>query len=98
MMARILLPRLGGTAAVWTTSVLFFQFILLAGYGFTHWVTNWLQHRGQLIAQLAVVVAGLAFLPIRLRSLSESPSQGVPAVWLLITLLLSVLKELLQIR
>ncbi len=90
MMARILLPRLGGTAAVWTTSVLFFQFILLAGYGFTHWVTNRLQHRGQLIAQLAVVVAGLAFLPIRLRSLSESPSQGVPAVWLLITLLLSV--------
>jgi hypothetical protein len=90
MMARILLPTLGGTAAVWTTSVLFFQFILLAGYGFTHLVTTRLSHQGQLRAQGFVVLAGLAFLPVRLRSLSESPSQGVPALWLLSTLILSV--------
>jgi hypothetical protein len=37
MAAKMILPRFGGSPAVWTTSVLFFQVLLLVGY--------WLAHR-----------------------------------------------------
>jgi len=36
MVAKMVLPLAGGTPAVWTTSVLFFQATLLAGYGYSH--------------------------------------------------------------
>ncbi len=32
LVAKSLLPLLGGSASVWTTCMLFFQFMLLAGY------------------------------------------------------------------
>jgi len=35
MAARLLLPRFGGSPAVWITSLLLFQAALLAGYGWT---------------------------------------------------------------
>ena len=34
--AKLLLPLFGGTAAVWTGSVLFFQVVLLVGYALVH--------------------------------------------------------------
>ena len=33
LIARLILPWFGGSAAVWTTCMLFFQAMLLAGYG-----------------------------------------------------------------
>ena len=38
MAAKMILPRFGGSPAVWTTSVLFFQVLLLGGYWFTYWL------------------------------------------------------------
>ncbi|PYQ17989.1 MAG: hypothetical protein DMF79_16125, partial [Acidobacteria bacterium] len=38
MIARMLLPRVGGSPSTWTTCVLFFQAVLLAGYVYAHWV------------------------------------------------------------
>jgi len=35
LMAKIILPWFGGSAAVWTASLLFFQ-LLLAGYAYAH--------------------------------------------------------------
>jgi hypothetical protein len=40
MIARMLLPRVGGAPSTWTTCVLFFQAVLLAGYVYAHWVAN----------------------------------------------------------
>lgn len=40
MVARIILPAYGGTASVWTTSELFFQAVLLLGYGYAHLTTR----------------------------------------------------------
>ena len=34
MVGKMLLPYLGGAAAVWTTCVLFFQIVLLGGYAY----------------------------------------------------------------
>ena len=36
MVAKMLLPRLGGTPDVWNTARVFFQAMLLAGYAFAH--------------------------------------------------------------
>jgi spermidine synthase len=42
LVTRIILPSLGGSPSVWTTSMLFFQFLLLAGYIWAHLVTKYL--------------------------------------------------------
>ena len=34
--AKLVLPRLGGSPAVWSVAMVFFQSILLAGYGYAH--------------------------------------------------------------
>ena len=36
LIARLILPWFGGSAAVWTTCMLFFQVVLLAGYAYAH--------------------------------------------------------------
>src|SRR5258708_8172500 len=38
LIARLILPWFGGSAAVWTTCMLFFQALLLAGYAYAHFL------------------------------------------------------------
>ncbi len=59
MVGKMMLPLLGGTPAVWNTCMVFFQGILLAGYGFSHATTTWLGARRQARLQLVVM-----FLPL----------------------------------
>ena len=40
IMAKQILPWFGGSAAVWTTCLVFFQFLLLFGYAYTDWTTR----------------------------------------------------------
>jgi hypothetical protein len=37
LIAKLILPWFGGSAAVWNTCMLFFQILLLAGYAYAHW-------------------------------------------------------------
>jgi SAM-dependent methyltransferase len=64
LIARQILPWFGGTAAVWTTCMLFFQALLLAGYAYAHAVEAKLQPRAQAVLHSALLVAALALLPI----------------------------------
>jgi hypothetical protein len=41
LLAKAVLPALGGTPNVWNTCVLSFQILLLLGYGYTDWQTRW---------------------------------------------------------
>lgn len=67
LIARMLLPRLGGAPAVWIVSLLFFQTALLLGYAYAHVLGRSRSLRAQLIAHLAVLFAALAFVPPVLR-------------------------------
>ncbi len=58
MMAKHLLPRLGGTAAVWLGAVLFFQLALLAGYAWGLWLAR-RSVRVQLIASATLALVAL---------------------------------------
>src|SRR5689334_10664103 len=64
MVGKMLLPYLGGAAAVWTTCVLFFQFMLLLGYLYAHAVARLSDLRKQVAIHVLVLLTPLAFLPI----------------------------------
>ena len=64
LIARQILPWFGGTAAVWTTCMLFFQTLLLAGYAYAHATNAKLQPRAQAVLHSVLLVAALALLPI----------------------------------
>ena len=85
MSAKMLVPKLGGSAAVWNACVLFFQTSLLLGYLYAHVTTRWLGERRQAMAHLLLMMAALAFLPLTLGD--GSPDAGSdPVWWLLVTM------------
>lgn len=63
MMGKLLLPRFGGAAGVWTTAMLFFQAALLLGYLYAHWCTR-LAPAAQTALHLALLAASCLALPI----------------------------------
>ena len=63
VIAKIILPWFGGSAAVWTTCLLFFQLVLLLGYSYAHWIRH-LKARTQTILHSALLLLSLAALPI----------------------------------
>jgi hypothetical protein len=64
VIAKMLLPRLGGTPAVWNTCMLFFQVLLLAGYSYVVFTTTWLGVRAQVILHVALIVLSFVYLPL----------------------------------
>ena len=64
LIARLILPWFGGSAAVWTTCMLFFQVLLLGGYAYAHALNAKLPGRGQAIVHTIVLAAAVACLPI----------------------------------
>jgi SAM-dependent methyltransferase/MFS family permease len=63
IIAKQILPWFGGSAAVWTTCLVFFQSVLLAGYAYADWTTR-LGARRQAMLHVALLVVSLASLPI----------------------------------
>ncbi|MCA3013068.1 MAG: fused MFS/spermidine synthase [Myxococcaceae bacterium] len=62
LVGRIALPRFGGSAAVWTACLLFFQVMLVAGYGWAHVLATRVAPRRHALAQLCLGGAALASL------------------------------------
>ena len=89
MVARMVLPLFGGSQAVWTTSMLFFQAVLLAGYGYAHASTRLLGPSRQPLVHAVVLVLAVAALPIG-RGLAPPPADASPSLWLLGVLALAV--------
>ncbi len=64
IIAKMVLPWFGGSAAVWTTCLLFFQTVLLAGYLYAHVAVKHLEPRAQVWLHIALLVASLLLLPV----------------------------------
>src|ERR1700736_3067444 len=96
LMSKYILPWFGGTAGVWTTSLLFFQTALLAGYYYVHSVSKLaLKSQAKLHTTLLAVSVALmsitAFLwpsPIT-PGPAWKPKSGEIAVWLILRVLLA---------
>ncbi len=64
LISKAILPWFGGAPTVWTTAMLFFQALLLAGYIYAHLVQRWLEPRGQVVLHVVAATAALLVLPI----------------------------------
>jgi hypothetical protein len=64
IIAKQILPWFGGSAAVWTTCMVFFQLVLLAGYFYSDLVINKLKPKAQAWLHGTLVLISVAFLPI----------------------------------
>jgi hypothetical protein len=64
MIAKFVLPWFGGSAAVWSASLLFFQLILLAGYLYAHCLIRYLKPKQQLGVHCSLLLISLVTLPI----------------------------------
>lgn len=90
MFGKLVLPRLGGTPAVWNTCMVFFQAALLFGYLYAHASTTKLPGRRQLALHGLVLLLPLLFLPLALPSRIWGLDETTPIPWLLAAMTVSV--------
>ena len=66
LVAKMILPFLGGSPAVWNASLAFYQAALLIGYAYAHYLGAWIGIKGQAVLHLALVAAAILLLPVTL--------------------------------
>jgi hypothetical protein len=89
IIAKTILPWFGGTSAVWSTCMLFFQMVLLLGYLYAHWLHR-LPSRKQAIAHITLLAASLATLPILPNQSWKSGGVAEPSLRILALLAVTV--------
>lgn len=62
MIAKLILPRLGGSAATWTVCLLFFQAMLLLGYTYSHVLIRYFSRRTQGRVHLLLLISSAVAL------------------------------------
>jgi hypothetical protein len=83
MFTKMVLPRLGGAAAVWSVAMVFFQTTLLAGYAYAHALTRFAPGRASIAVHLAVMVVACFALPLHIATGWGRPPPVGEAFWLL---------------
>ena len=92
LIAKQILPWFGGSAAVWTTCLLFFQSVLLAGYAYADASVRWLKPRQQMIVHIVLLLVSAATLPI-VADASWKPTGNedpIPRILMLLTVTLGL--------
>ncbi|MCC7156083.1 MAG: fused MFS/spermidine synthase [Bryobacterales bacterium] len=90
LVAKLILPWFGGTAAVWATCLAFFQTALLAGYLYSHGAVLRLTPRRQRGLHAILLAASLAFLPIGLSEAWKPAPADQPSLRILAALAASI--------
>src|SRR5690349_2097017 len=83
VIAKIILPWFGGSAAVWTICLLFFQIVLLLGYLYAHSVVRYLKPRVQMIVHTGLLVVSILALPIYRTASLKPPGTADPTLGIL---------------
>jgi hypothetical protein len=83
LFTKMVLPRLGGSPAVWSVAMVFFQSLLLGGYAYAHYLMQIRRRWIPVAVHLAVLVVALLTLPLSIANgWGEPPTSGY-AFWLL---------------
>ncbi|MEL6597789.1 MAG: transporter, partial [Pseudomonadota bacterium] len=90
LFAKLVLPHIGGAPAVWTTAMLFFQTVLIAGYLYAHLSTKYLPVKAQIAVHLALWALALFFLPLSVPDTWSYDPNASPALQTLILFALGV--------
>ena len=80
---KMVLPKLGGSAAVWSVAMVFFQAVLLAGYAYAHLLTRYVPTRYAVILHGAVMLAAILALPLGIAEGWDRPPTENESLWLL---------------
>jgi hypothetical protein len=64
IISKFILPWFGGSPAVWTTCMVFFQTLLFGGYAYAHLSVTYLRPRTQAIVHVLLLAGAIAMLPI----------------------------------
>jgi hypothetical protein len=86
LIAKFILPWFGGSAAVWTATLLFFQLLLLAGYLYAHCIIRYLKPRQQFWTHGTLLLLSLATLPIVPSAIWKPTGGGDPTLRILFLL------------
>src|ERR1700709_1651960 len=83
LFTKMVLPRLGGSPAVWSVAMVFFQSLLLGGYAYAHYLMQIRNRMLPVAIHLVLLVIALATLPLSIAGgWGEPPTSGY-AFWLL---------------
>lgn len=83
MFAKMVLPRLGGSPAVWSVAMCFFQLTLLAGYAYAHALGRIRRTPQRVIVHLLVLVAASLTLPLGIAEGWDRPPEAGVSLWVL---------------
>ena len=83
MVGKMMLPLLGGAASVWITCLLFFQLMLLTGYGYAHVLERYASLRNQILVHSVMLLAVFIFLPVQFGARPDAAASAHPSSWLL---------------
>lgn len=86
LFAKMVLPMLGGSPAVWNTCLMFFQAMLLAGYLYAHVTSRYLTSRRQAVMHVALLVVAVVSLPVGIPGGWTPPESGNVIAWLTVLL------------
>ena len=88
MIARMVLPKLGGAPMVWNSAMLVYQALLLGGYAYAHWLGRFAV-RQQAAIHLGVFLVAALWLPIGIAQIAP-PGSGQEALWVPLLLFASI--------
>jgi len=90
LFAKMVLPLLGGSPAVWNTCLMYFQAMLLLGYLYAHLTSKWLDARRQVWIHTGLLVIALVALPIAIPQGWSPPASGNVIPWLVALLTIAL--------
>ena len=90
VISKCVLPWFGGTPAVWTTCMLFFQLLLFAGYLYAHCLRTFFRPAAQASIHLVLLASAVMLLPIEPSDSWKPTGSESPIVYLLWLLLAHV--------
>lgn len=83
LFTKMVLPRLGGSPAVWSVAMVFFQSLLLGGYAYAHYLTLLRNRVYPVVFHLVLLLIALATLPLSISGGWDTPPASGYAFWLL---------------
>jgi hypothetical protein len=90
LFAKMVLPLLGGSPAVWNTCLMYFQAMLLLGYLYAHVSSRYLDERRQVWLHVALLAVALVALPVAIPRDWTPPASGHVIPWLILLLTIAV--------
>jgi hypothetical protein len=90
LFTKMVLPRLGGSPAVWSVAMVFFQSLLLAGYSYAHFLMRIKNPAVPVAVHLVLLVLALSTLPLSIAEHFGDPPTSGDAFWLLALFAVSI--------